>query len=104
MISKEMFCKALRMIVEQEEINRRFAEALQLVGNGHYVFGTPNKYYDALLEVLKETVGDKYDYISWWLYDGGDRIVSWEENGQTVSVNLTDVNALYCYLAEQSVE
>ena len=31
-------------------------------------------------------------------------IVSWEENGQTVSVNLTDVNALYCYLAEQSVE
>ena len=32
------------------------------------------------------------------------RIVSWEENGQTVSVNLTDVNALYCYLAEQSVE
>ena len=34
MISKELFCKALRMIVEQEEINRRFAEALQLVGNG----------------------------------------------------------------------
>ena len=45
MISKELFCKALRMIVEQEEINRRFAEALQLVGNGHYVFGNPNKYY-----------------------------------------------------------
>lgn len=41
MISKELFCKALRMIVEQEEINRRFAEALQLVGNGHYVFGNP---------------------------------------------------------------
>ena len=67
MITKELFCKALRMIVEQEEINRQFSVALQAVGNGHYVFGTPNKYYDALLEVLKETVGDKYDYISWWL-------------------------------------
>lgn len=58
MISKALFCKALRMIVEQEEINRKFAESLQMVGNGHYVFGTPNKYYDALLEVLRETVGD----------------------------------------------
>ena len=49
-------------------------------------------------------MNDQDDYISWWLYDGGDRIVSWEENGQKVSVDLTDVNDLYCFLAEQSVE
>ena len=41
MITKELFCKALRMIVEQEEINRQFSVALQAVGNGHYVFGHP---------------------------------------------------------------
>ena len=100
MISKEMFCKALRMIVEQEEINRRFAEALQLVGNGHYVFGTPNKYYDALLEVLKETVGDRYDYISWWLYEGAPDYKIWlTDEGQ--EWDLKEPEALYDYITTE---
>lgn len=51
-ITKETFCKALEMIREQERINDEFAQALQKVGNGHYVFGTENKYFDALLMVL----------------------------------------------------
>lgn len=42
---------------------------------------------------------DEYDYISWWLYDGSDHTVSWEENGQQVSVDLKDADALYDYLA-----
>ena len=100
MISKEMFCKALRMIVEQEEINRRFAEALQLVGNGHYVFGTPNKYYDALLEVLKETVGDKYDYISWWLYEGAPDYKIWSTD-ESQEWDLKEPEALDDYITTE---
>lgn len=65
MISKETFCSALRMILEQEEIDRKFSDALALVGDGYYVFGDRNKYYAALLMVLKEAVNDQYDYI--WL-------------------------------------
>ena len=45
---------------------------------------------------------DEYDYINWWLYEGTDHIVSWEENGQKVSVDLTEVNALYDFLAENA--
>ena len=100
MISKELFCKALRMIVEQEEINRRFAEALQLVGNGHYVFGNPNKYYDALLEGLKETVGDRYDYISWWLYEGAPDYKIWSTD-ESQEWDLKEPEALYDYITTE---
>ena len=63
MLSKEGFCKALQMIKEQESINEQFSKALDLVGNGHFVFGTENKYLLALRDVLKEAVNDQYDYI-----------------------------------------
>ena len=66
MISKETFCKALSLIKEQDEINQKFSDALQLVGDGHFVFVTDNKYLNALLLVMKEAVDDKCDYIEWW--------------------------------------
>ena len=48
MISKETFCKALRMIREQEETDKKFSDALNLVGDGHYVFSVENKCHTAL--------------------------------------------------------
>ena len=48
MLSKETFCTALRLIKEQEEINRQFSDALDLVGDGHFVYGTNDKYLSAL--------------------------------------------------------
>ena len=86
MIKKETFCNALKLIQEQDEINRQFSKALDLVGNGHYVFGAPNLYLDALLLVLKEVLNDKYEYIEWWLYEStrgkivlsADRSVQWD--------------------------
>ena len=65
MLSREGFCKALRMIRDQESIDEQFSKALNLVGNGHFVFGTENKYLLALRDVLKEAVNDQYDYIDW---------------------------------------
>lgn len=49
MISKETFCKALRMIKELGKIDWKFSNALDLVGNGHFVFGTAKQYRKALL-------------------------------------------------------
>ena len=45
MLSKEGFCKALLMIKEQETIDEQFSKALNLVGNGHFVFGAENTYF-----------------------------------------------------------
>ena len=97
MISKKTFCRALSMILEQQEIDSAFAEALQPVGNGPYVFGTPNKYYDALLLVLKEAIGDRYDYIEWWLYEAApDYEVSTADESKTWI--LKEPEALYDYI------
>ena len=56
MLSKEGFCKALQMIKKQESIDEQFSKALDLVGNGHFVFGAENKYLLALRDVLKESI------------------------------------------------
>ena len=95
-ISKDTFCKALALIKEQDQINDEFSDALQKVGNGHYVFGTENKYLDALFMVLKEAVNDQYDYISWWLYDTSDYIVELRDGSK--KWDLREPGALYDYI------
>lgn len=79
MISKETFCKALQMIQEQSETDAKFGRALDLVGDGHYVFGVKNKYFEALLLVLEEAMNDKYDYIDWWLHEATPDFRVWTE-------------------------
>lgn len=98
MISKDTFCRALALIQEQDQINDQVEKALQLVGDGHYVFGTDNRYYKALLLMLKEELNDKYEYIEWWLYDAGDYVVENADGSQ--KWDLTEPGALYDYLVE----
>lgn len=98
MLSKETFCKALRLIKEQEEVDRQFSKALQMVGNGHYVFGTPDRCLDAALLILVEAVGDKHEYIYWWLFELGDKVISLADGSQ--SWDLTTPEALYDYIVD----
>lgn len=82
MISKETFCKALQLIQEQKCVNEKVSNALGLVGNGHFIFSGGEQYYEALMLVLKEAACDRYDYISWWLYEGAPDYKVWTENHQ----------------------
>ena len=98
-LSKEVFCKALTLIQEQEKINEQFTKALDLVGNGHFVFGTENRYLEALLLVLKEAMNDKYDYIDWWLYDTSDYMIwSGDEKQEWY---LKEPEALYDFIVNE---
>ena len=97
MLSKEGFCKALQKIKEQESIDEQFSKALDLVGNGHFVFGTENKYLLALRDVLKEAVNDQYDYIDWWLYEATDDYTVWEADC-TMKYCLKEPEALYDFI------
>lgn len=97
MISKKVFCNALRMIKEQEATDEQFSNALNLVGDGHFVFGVENKYLLALRDVLKETVNDQYDYIGWWLYEATDDFDVWEAD-YTLKYCLKEPEALYDYI------
>ena len=100
MISKETFCKVLSLIKEQEETNRKFNDALQLVGDGHFVFGAKNQYLAALMMVMKEAVDDKYDYIEWWLYDATEDHRVWSEY-EKKEWNLSDSAALYDFIKDE---
>ena len=73
------------------------AKALNLVGDGHFVFGAENKYLMALRDVLKEAVNDQYDYIDWWLYEATDDYTVWEADC-TMKYCLKDPEALYDYI------
>ena len=97
MLRREGFCKALRMIRDQESIDEQFSKALNLVGNGHFVFGTENKYLLALRDVLKEAVNDQYDYIDWWLYEAADDFEIWEADC-TMKYCLKEPEALYDFI------
>lgn len=80
MLSKKTFCEALRKIQAQREIDEKFSEALQTVGNGYYVFGSENLSLAALRDVLKESVNDQYDYIEWWLYEATPDYLVWSSD------------------------
>ena len=100
MISKETFVKVLQLIQEQNKINDHFEEALALVGEGHFVFGVNNKFYEAAMILLKESVNDKYDYISWWLYEGEPEYKVWSSDGDE-EWDLKDPEALYDFIVTE---
>ena len=78
-------------------IDEQFSKALDLVGNGHFVFGAENKYLLALRDVLKEAVNDQYDYIDWWLYEAADDFEIWEADC-TMKYCLKEPEALYDFI------
>ena len=100
-LSKETFCTALRMIKEQDEINEQVAAALGQVSDCT-VFGSGNKWLEALEMVLKEAVNDRYDYISWWLYDTSDYRV-WPED-ESKEWDLKEPEALYGFIITECQE
>ena len=97
MLGKDCFCKALRMIKEQQDIDDQFGKALNMVGDGHFAYGSGNRYLIALLNVLKEAVGDQYDYIDWWLYEATEDYVVWEAD-ESKKYCLKEPEDLYDYI------
>ena len=101
-ISKEYFCTTIASIQEQDEINRKFSEALSTVGDGHFVFGVENKYHRALMDLLAVITGDaETEYISWWLYESGDKKV-WLEDGTEIPLETPE--QLYDFLLDNMAE
>lgn len=102
MLKREIFVDAISKIKKHEELMDRLDTVCREFGSFRPSLDFGNLHLQALLEVLKDAMDDEYDYISWRLYGGTDHIVSWEENGRTVSVDLTDVNDLYDFLAKNA--
>lgn len=104
MLSKETFLKAISDIKQHEALMEELGDILRKFGDFPPQPDCSHFYRDALMAVLKEAMQDQYDYIGWWLYEAADYIVTWEENGETVSVNLQEPEALYDYLVKSARE
>ena len=100
MLKRETFVDAISKIKKHEELRDRLDTVCREFGSFRPSLDFGNLHLQALLDVLREVMNDKHDYISWWLFEGTDQTVSWEQEGQWVTVELKDAGALYDYLVE----
>jgi hypothetical protein len=104
MLPREQFVRAIDNIRAQEKRVSEFNEALNKICDGFPVYDVNNRYLAGLLDILKYTMDDKYDYISWWLYEAPNAgyTIYWTENGKEVSCDLEDINVFYDYLVSEA--
>ena len=76
MLSKETFCSAIKNIQFQREKMSKFNDALDEICDGFVVFDSNNKYLEALLDVLKECMNDKDEFIDWYLFEDVEKVVT----------------------------
>lgn len=103
MISKEQFIDTMKKIHNQDTRTRKFSDALSEMGDGHFVFDSENEYLTSLLQLLKANLHDNGEWIEWWLYESNaSHVVTWTENDESRSADLTEPGALYDFLVSNA--
>lgn len=103
MISKEQFIATMKKIQNQDTRTHKFSAALNEMGDGHFVFDSKNEYLTALLQLLKADLHDNGEWIEWWLYESNiSHVVTWIENDEPRSADLTESGALYDFLVNNA--
>lgn len=99
MISKELFCKTIADIQEQDRKISEFDHALGKICDSAVVFDADNLYLAALLRILKEELDDKADTIEWWLYEDVRKCIWFDlEDGRRMRYDMPIAESLYNYL------
>lgn len=102
MISREIFNNCLISLSEQKELDDKLSEALTPFCDSTVYFGVNNYTKDALLDLLKDVCNDEFDFIRWWLYEGGkDKLVIDYDGTHHVLETSDD---LYNYIFEHQAE
>lgn len=100
MISLDLFKSIVTHIKQQEEKDKKLTELLIDPDFTGWV-STANDLIDDLVKLLEYELGDKYEYISWWLYDitDGNKFVYEDfKDDKQVRYNLNDLKDLYNYI------
>lgn len=100
MISLDLFKSIISHIKQQEEKDEKLTKLLIDPDFTGWI-STANDLIDDLVKLLEYELGDKYECISWWLYDisDGNKFVyeDFEDNKQ-IRFNLNDLKDLYYYV------
>ena len=99
MLSRECFIESIRAIQKQAAVLDEAAEVLQKLSEFPVTLDFNSLYHKALMRLLEETMRDRNGWISWWLYEDVEKVVTWEKDGKEIKTDLTDVNAFYDFLA-----
>ena len=79
MIRKDDFVRSINSILEQAERDEEINNALDVICGNNYsscVAETSTIVTTALIELLGNLINDEDDYISWWLYEDVDKIIT----------------------------
>lgn len=100
MISLDLFKSIVSHIKQQEEKDEKLTKLLVDPDFTGWI-STANDLIDDLVKLLEYELGDKYEYISWWLYDisDGNKFVYEDfKDDKQVRYNLNDLKDLYNYI------
>lgn len=68
MMTKEEFCEIIDLIKKQIEMEDKFDEGMQMAFPDSYPPLLPNGIlWGALIKTLQIAIGDKYEYVDWWI-------------------------------------
>lgn len=79
MIRKDDFVNSINALLKQAERDEDVNDALDVICNNEHSFcvaETSTIVTTALLDLLRNLINDEDDYISWWLYEDVDKIIT----------------------------
>ncbi len=100
MISLDLFKSVVGHIYQQEEKDKKLTELLIDPDFTGWI-STANDLIDDLINLLEYELGDKYETVSWWIYDisDGKKFVYEDiDEDKQVEFNLNSLDDLYYYI------
>ena len=68
-MTKELFVKSIKAIKDQKIKEEKLCKDLNVLIDGHFVCHFNEPILISLIEVLADSMGDKDEWIEWWLWD-----------------------------------
>ena len=102
MLSKDSFIVALHSIKEQERFTHELNEVCRKYQADYSGLELCPITLLTLIKVLEEVMHDAGGYITWWLYEDVEKVISWEEDGHEVICNVQKAADLYDFLIENN--
>lgn len=109
MLPRKLFNITIGVIQKVETQRIAFNDALSAVCDGYPIFDVDisglGNCQTVLLMMLKESMHDRDDFISWWLFEDVDKEIRWLNNDGKIEriVHLDTVDQLYDYLVDEYV-
>ena len=98
MLNQRDFVSFIRAIKKEDKRLEKLGKNLGTLGDGWIVVDNPLTY--SIVSFLERAMGDKFDIISWWLWEDVEKIIY--DNNKKIDVSTPQ--KLYKYLVKEIKE